>query len=189
LSKTRFRPALLISSDAGETLRGRPCAQLSREEDLRSLLEVFGYDLKCLRDLKDTYYGSNPIQWLRQNFKLLIINLKGLNEEYARIIPVISLSGLPCIFIGDNASMPSQDIIKIIADYFPSEIQSIASGHSSVRIPFFGCCGSFSALLDMNRRLELYDIVKAIGPEMEEMIHTAVLAELRNLSESETHGK
>jgi hypothetical protein len=174
-----FALALLISN-AGESLKGRPCDQLSQEENLRNLLEIFQYDLRSFKDVEKEYNESNQIAWLRRNYRLVIVYLKELSEDYAAIMPVVWSSGVPCIFIGDRASMPTSNVMRFITKYYPTNIRNATSNRSSAGIPFFGCCGSFSAFLDMKRRLDWYNVSQAIRPEMEAYIHELVLTELSN---------
>jgi len=175
MAMMEVKSVLLICKEGVKTQKKKPCAQLHDECNIKQLLESFGYGVHCFGEIKDEYYKvmatENGYDWLRENFQLVVYNLKELDQDCARTVPAIILTGLPCAYVGDHNSMPTADVMSELSKYFPYEV------------PYFGCYASLVSLLDMLRRLEMYHVLKRTGREPRELARALMSVELSNLSE------
>lgn len=180
MAKKRDKPALLISNEASQCLKGSYCANSPADTKIKELLEKFDYDVKTFNEIKENYYQSNATKWIKENFRLVVVNLDNLDYELARVVPVVIVSGVPCAFVGDYPTNIPEETLAEMEEYFPEEVTKLMEQYSKAKIPFFGCCASFSALLDMRRRSNLYQVCAGIDHEKKEYIRNFIRTEMKN---------
>jgi len=180
----RAKNVLLLSKKGSEmpTMKGRPCANVNDEKTFRELLSKFGYGVELFSELEEEICATDPKKSLPQRFDLTIVDLSNLDEASTAFLPIVITSSVPCIFVGDPTNI-DDTIREEISRWIPTDF---SLEWLPTRFTFIGCGASLSALLDMNRRIELY---KELEHEPEKQLRALVLADLDNRMEGKRNGK
>jgi hypothetical protein len=174
LTVSQDKQALLVCSEKGDTLKGRPCASVAveracAEESISGVLEHFGYKVVRLADIHDSLLEQlDPVNWLHNKYQLAIVSLQGLDEGMSETVGIVLASGIHTIYVGHSNSMPPGKVLENVSRFIDIPTLELARKFGA-QVPFLGCYVSLLAFLIATKRKEKFE-KSTVTPESQKLI-------------------